>query len=187
MCLCWTLFMNRWRCIKELLHPKNKNVVINHLPSCRSKPKRFICLRNTIYDILKENREACDCPIDAQTINTVKAEKKNIYIKKKKKSFIQKFFSSVSATPHRIAHAACVQRIFSEMALRWHRFFFAYKKYSRSFITLRLNHWWQMDYSDDVFYTFLGLDGVNCLAGNGTVTSLPVFIQHILKGYSTPK
>ncbi len=37
-----------------------------------------------------------------------------------------------------------------------------------------------MDYSDDVFHTFLGLDSVNCLAVNGTVTSLPVFILNIL-------
>ncbi len=58
--------------------------------------------------------------------------------------------------------------------------FFAYKNYSRSFITLRLNHWWQMDYSDDVSHTFLGLDSANCLAVNGTVTSLLVFIQNIL-------
>ncbi len=57
--------------------------------------------------------------------------------------------------------------------------FFAYKKYSRSFIKLRLNHWWQMEYSDYVFHTFLGLDSIY-LAVNGTVTSLPVFIQNIL-------
>ncbi len=37
-----------------------------------------------------------------------------------------------------------------------------------------------MENSDDVFYTFLGLDSVNCLAVNGTVTNLPVFIQNIL-------
>ncbi len=37
-----------------------------------------------------------------------------------------------------------------------------------------------MDYFDDVFHTFLGLDSVNCLAVNGTVTSLLVFIQNIL-------
>ncbi len=37
-----------------------------------------------------------------------------------------------------------------------------------------------MDYFDDVFLTFLSLDSVNCLAVNGTVTSLPVFIQNIL-------
>ncbi len=61
-------------------------------------------------------------------------------------------------------------------------FFFVYKKYSRSFIMLRLNHWWQIDYFDYVFHTFLGLDSVNCLAVNGTVTSLPVFIQ---KSYLT--
>ncbi len=92
---------------------------------------------------------------------------------------------------HSTAYAACVQRIFSKMALRWRRgdellnkviifVFFAYKKYSHRFITLRLNHWWQMDYFDDVFHTFLDLDNVNCLAVNGIVTSLPVFIQNIL-------
>ncbi len=30
---------------------------------------------NTIIDILDENREACDCLIDCQTINTVKVQK----------------------------------------------------------------------------------------------------------------
>ncbi len=37
-----------------------------------------------------------------------------------------------------------------------------------------------MDYFDDVFHTFLGLDSVIYLAVNGTVTSLTVFIQNIL-------
>ncbi len=37
-----------------------------------------------------------------------------------------------------------------------------------------------MDYFDDVFNTFLDLDSVIYLAFNGTVTSLPVFIQNIL-------
>ncbi len=58
--------------------------------------------------------------------------------------------------------------------------FFPYKKYSRRFITLRLNHWWQMEYSGDAFHTFLGLNSVIYLAVNGTVTSLPVLIQNIL-------
>ncbi len=53
-------------------------------------------------------------------------------------------------------------------------------KYSRRFIKFRLNHWLQMDYFGDVFHTFLGLDSVYYLAVNGTVTSLPVFIQNIL-------
>ncbi len=54
--------------------------------------------------------------------------------------------------------------------------FFAYKKYSRRFITVGLKHGWQMDYFDDVFHTFLDFDRVNYLAINGTVTSIPVFI-----------
>ncbi len=42
--------------------------------------KSCVRLRNTIYDILDENRKACDCPIDCQVNNTVKAQKsmKNI-------------------------------------------------------------------------------------------------------------
>ncbi len=57
--------------------------------------------------------------------------------------------------------------------------FFAHKKYSRRFIKFILNHWWQMDYFDDVFHTFLGLDSVNYLAVKRTVKP-PVLIQNIL-------
>ncbi len=37
-----------------------------------------------------------------------------------------------------------------------------------------------MDYFGDVFHTFPGLDSVIYLVVNGTVTSLPVFLQNIL-------
>ncbi len=37
-----------------------------------------------------------------------------------------------------------------------------------------------MDYFDDVFHSFLGLDSVIYLVVNGTVTSLLVYIQNIL-------
>ncbi len=37
-----------------------------------------------------------------------------------------------------------------------------------------------MDYFNDAFHTFLGLDSVIYLAVNGRVTSLPVFIQNML-------
>ncbi len=56
-------------------------------------------------------------------------------------------------------------------------FFFLCKKYSRRFITVRLDHWWKIEYPSD---PFLDLDKVIYLAVNGTVTSLPVFIQNIL-------
>ncbi len=36
--------------------------------------KSFVHLQNTKI-FLDENQEACDCPIDCQTINTVKAQK----------------------------------------------------------------------------------------------------------------
>ncbi len=38
-----------------------------------------------------------------------------------------------------------------------------------------------MEYPDDAFHTFLGLDSGIYLAVNGTVTNLPVFTQNILK------
>ncbi len=37
-----------------------------------------------------------------------------------------------------------------------------------------------MDYFDEVIHTFLGVDSVNCLAVNRTITSLPFLIQNIL-------
>ncbi len=37
--------------------------------------KSFVRLWNIIQDILDENREACDCPLDCQVNNTVKAQK----------------------------------------------------------------------------------------------------------------
>ncbi len=37
-----------------------------------------------------------------------------------------------------------------------------------------------MDYYDDAFHTFMDLDSAIYYAVNGTVTCLPVFIQHIL-------
>ncbi len=67
---------------------------------------------------------------------------------------------SVWCAWHRTAYVVCVQRILSKMALRWlggdaeetncwikSLFLFSLcTKYSHSFITLRLNHWWQMDF-----------------------------------------
>ncbi len=81
---------------------------------------------------------------------------------------------------HRTAYTICVQQIFSKMALRWCRGDKLLNKVVIFIFWVRLNHWWQMDYFDDAFHTFLGLDSVIYLAVNGTVTSLPVFIQNIL-------
>ncbi len=44
---------------------------------------------------------------------------------------------------------------------------FAHKKYSHSFIKLRLNHWCDMDYFNNVLTNFLGLKRVNCVAVHG--------------------
>ncbi len=58
--------------------------------------------------------------------------------------------------------------------------FYFHTKGSRRFLTVILNHWWQVEYSDDAFHTFLDLDSVNYLAVNGTDTRFLVFIQNIL-------
>ncbi len=44
-----------------------------------------------------------------------------------------------------------------------------------------------MDYSDNAFHTFLGLDSVIYLAVNGTVTNLPVFISSKISKIVFPK
>ncbi len=59
-------------------------------------------------------------------------------------------------------------------------FDFHTKRILVAFITLRLNHWWQMHYFVDFFHTFLDQCIIIFLAVNRTVTSLPVFILNIL-------
>ncbi len=56
--------------------------------------------------------------------------------------------------------------------------FFAHKKYSHGFITLRLNHWCHMDYFNNILTTFLGLDRVSCCLCR--VKKLLDFIKNIL-------
>ncbi len=45
--------------------------------------------------------------------------------------------------------------------------FYAHKKYSRSFLTLRLNYWCHMEYFNIVLTTFLGLECVSWIAVYG--------------------
>ncbi len=52
----------------------NENVVINHLPPCRSKPVKASFVFGTL-DILDEDWEACNCPIDCQVNNVFMAQK----------------------------------------------------------------------------------------------------------------
>ncbi len=150
--------------------------------------KSFVRLRKQIEDILDGNWEACDC----QTINTVKAQNSKDIVK------IVHLLSVVQPQCYVINVTNSVRSLHSVDTLqKWHysdaetancgikSYFFSLclKKYSCSFITFRLNHWWQMDYFNDVFHTFLCLDCVIYLAVNGTVTRLPVFIQNMLHYY----
>ncbi len=58
--------------------------------------------------------------------------------------------------------------------------FFAYKKYSRSFVKLRLNPWCHMDYFTDLLATFLDLVRSNYIAVYGRVRELSECIKKIL-------
>ncbi len=55
--------------------------------------------------------------------------------------------------------------------------FFAYKKYSRSFIKLRLKPWFHMDYFTDLLAMFLYIDRVNYFAVYGRVTEISECIK----------
>ncbi len=58
-------------------------------------------------------------------------------------------------------------------------FFFVHKKYSRSFVRLRLNPWCHINYFTDVFATFLDLDRGNYITVYGRVRELSEFIKNI--------
>ncbi len=58
--------------------------------------------------------------------------------------------------------------------------FFPYKKYSRSFVKLRLNPWCHMDYFTDLLATFLDVDRGNYIAVYGRVRELSECIKNIL-------
>ena len=64
------------------------------------------------------------------------------------------------------------------MSLFWG--FFVRKKYSRRFIILRLNHCSCMDYLNNVFTTFLGLESCSYVAVYRGVRKLSDFIENIL-------
>ncbi len=76
---------------------------------------------------------------------------------------------------HRTANAVYICDTQQNGAISWRRgdkllnkvvifVFFAHKKYSRSFVKLRLNHWCHMDYFNDLLATFLSLDHVRIFA-----------------------
>ncbi len=59
-------------------------------------------------------------------------------------------------------------------------FLFAHKQYSCSFMKLRLNHWYHMNYLNDVLTTFLGLERGICVCCLCRVRKLLDFIKTIL-------
>ncbi len=97
---------------------------------------------------------------------------------------------------HRTAYAVCIQRIFSKMALRWRRgencwikSLFLFSLHTKSIlITLRLNHWWQMGYFDDVFHTFQYIHAETCSSSKiikGRLCQSGDCFGTIMSGYET--
>ncbi len=58
--------------------------------------------------------------------------------------------------------------------------FFAHKKYSRSFIKVRLNHWCHMEYFNDVLANFLGLECCSYIAVFAGSESSWISLKNIL-------
>ncbi len=64
--------------------------------------------------------------------------------------------------------------------VRYFYLFIMHKKYSRSFITLRLNHWCHINYFNIILTTFLGLEHGSYVAVYGGSESSGDFIKNIL-------
>ncbi len=158
----WKMYLSlHKKNIKGLLLPKKK-IVINYSPSCHSKPIRspftFENKLRYFWSILRALWPSKDSR-DITTIN------------------IQKLSKEIGKIIH------VTSGVQSKMALRWRGgnellnkvvifVFFAYKKYSRSFIKLRLNPWCHMDYFTDLLATFLDVDRGNIIAVYGRVREL---------------
>ncbi len=103
------LFFNVRKCLtpcamafrlKGILHPKMKiRPLITYSMSFQTR-KSFVRLRNIIYDMLDENREACDCPIYCIVNCTVKIHKsmKSIIIIVHLPSVVQSEFNDATRT-----------------------------------------------------------------------------------------
>ncbi len=93
------------------------------------------------------------------------------------------FYISIPAPASAVSHACVVVLLWTcvkdsqgrEDIVQLSGYFYLF---SRSFITLRLNHWCHMDYFNDVCTTFLGLECVSCVAIR--VRKLSDFIKNIL-------
>ncbi len=82
---------------------------------------------------------------------------------KKKK----RFYSTISylpSLPHTCGSLVNARRLTRMRRNCWIKMYFAHKKYSHTFIKLRLNYWCYMDYFINVFITFLGLEHVSSVA-----------------------
>ncbi len=92
---------------------------------------------------------------------------------------------------HRTAYVVYIQWVLSKIEPGWRGgdellnkvvifVFFAHKKYSRSFVKLRLNPWCHMDYFNDVLAMFLCVDRGSILAVYERVRELSELIKNIL-------
>ncbi len=73
--------------------------------------------------------------------------------------------------PHKHIALLQIHKIMFFLTTSYDPFNFVHKKYSHSFIKLRLNNRCHMDYFNDVLTTFLGLELVSCVAVHGGTES----------------
>ncbi len=146
--------------------PQNYHFVINHLPPCRSKPIKA-------WFVSGNYKKHFGWKLGGMWLSH--------WLPSKWHCGPEKYENLRQNTPSAISGSIIM--LWSEentFCTEIKNVFDFIQQLSRSFITLWLNHWWHKEYSGDAFHTFLDLDSVIYMTVNGTVTSLPVFIQHIL-------
>ncbi len=134
----------RWRCLKGLVHPKMK--ILSLITHPHVVPNPFF----SKHARLRQYRDACVC----------------IALLANKAKRIQVLRQNLRHTCVVVLSWTCIKDREEKKLLNNVIIFvvYAHKKYSQSFIKLRLNHWCHMDYFNNVFTNFLGLESVNCVA-----------------------
>ncbi len=138
--------------------------VIIYSPSCRSKPIRLSFIFGTQIRYFRWNLRAFWPCIDSNATDTFKAQKGSKDVIKIVSGSTLMLWSYKNKLWY--SHE-CTSKLTWKRRNGWIKSLFLFslwKKYSYSFIKLRLNHWCHMDYFNNVLTTFLGLERVSSVA-----------------------
>ncbi len=164
----YSYWPSKWQQLKGLLTPQNENLVFNQLtPPCVSTVKALFFFGNE-FKIFWMKTGGLWLFHNCQVNNTVKAQKSI-------ERYNQNSPSAISGSiwllwSYEILFVRKEKKLYYELWIKFF-FFFCVQKVFSSLHNSQIE-----PLMADVIYTFLGLDRVNCLAVNGTVTNLPVFI-----------